>query len=406
MLQVSDYTDVFRELLPYGLKELVYEDCPSVGWMPKDGNFGSDAIGVSARISGVRGSNQFTTGKANKGVPVFKRFLVTRVRSYVLASIDRETMMAAANDKYAEARALDQLAKSATYEMSKAMGTQLHQEGGGWRGRGDGAWTVSGTTITFEDASQAFNFELDDYIVASDDDGTTAGASPRAGRMQVKEVDVEAGTIELYNAANDASDGIPAIANDDYLFREGDFGNCLAGFPGWIPETVGSSDSWFNVNRSIHRLRLAGLFYDGAGDMKEKTVLRAASRLRRYGAPTGDYVLVCHPEDETELIAGAYAKAELDVKTDIPTLMYKTVAISTALGKVPVLCDPYCRKGRAYLLKRSTWRFAHLGELPGWVMDGNDKLITEPTADGWEIRQVYYGNIICDDPSKNAHIKW
>ena len=397
------WDDVFKELYPYGLKEDLYDTCRAYGWMKKDQKFGSDVQSVAIKISGIRGSNQFSTALQNRSTSIQKKFLVTRVRTYALATLDGEAMMASEKDSYALASILSSATKSATYEVQKAVGHQLYTNSGGHRGKGDSAWTVSSQTIVLSEPWDAFYFEPGDKIVASTTDGTSG--SVKAGTLTVDTVDVETGTITVVESA--ANVGIPTIANTDYLFREGDFGTCLTGLPAWLPATVSGSDSFFSVNRSAHRQRLAGHYLSHTG-LKEDGVLRLATQIATMTSMRGakDYAFICHPMVEAEIIAGLHARMETEVNTDIAGLFYNAVTMKTPLGTIPILSDPYCRRNTGYILNKRACRISSLGEHPHFVRNegGSGKLIVEPAEDGVGFRLRAYHQFIMDDPSACGRI--
>ncbi len=404
LLDLTGFDDAFKELYPDGLAENLYEACPLYGWMNKDASFGSDVKIITPFIGGVRGSNTFDVAKQNKSTITTKKFQVTRVRTYALASLDRETMLASQSDKYALASALETTTRGALYEMEKAFGHQIYSNQGGWRFKGDGTWTVSSTTMKAEDATDLHHIEIGDRLVAASTDGTSGSLRPYTDAVEVTGIDPEANTITVDAAPNGAGK-IPTIANTDYWFREGDFGNCMAGVRSWIPFTL-PAGTFFNVDRSTHRVRLAGVPYTGGGKRMEKSVHKLASKLKRYGANGGEYALFCHPEKEAELLAGLHSKTYIDVNTDIPSIMYEAATIATALGKVPIISDPYCPYDFGFLLKRDTWRVCHLGEHPHFVTDNGGKLIVEPSNDGVEFRIAAYHNVICDAPGHNGVLQW
>jgi hypothetical protein len=152
------------------------------------------------------------------------------------------------------------------------------------------------------------------------------------------------------------------------------------GLAGWLPSgTVASTDSFFGVNRSTARDRLAGVVTTAtSGEAKYKTIERAILALRRQGSLCDKIVM--NDEDYLAL------SQEIDQKTYFTKvdggkgkskseLGRESVGFSVSTNWVENVIDsPYCPKGTAYILSSDTialWTYTNADKIADGVT-GND----------------------------------
>ena len=131
------------------------------------------------------------------------------------------------------------------------------------------------------------------------------------------------------------------------------------GLAGWLPKTNPSSgESFFGVDRSIARDRLAGTYINGNGQAKYKTIEDGILALRAMGSLCDKIVM--NDEDYLDLAREIEAKTyftkanggEGKTKANVG---YKDFGFSVSTNWLENVIDsPYCPKGTAYILDSGT----------------------------------------------------
>lgn len=397
-LTATSFGPALKLLYPNGLAEIMYENVPFVGWVPKDDQFYGEAKVLVPFISGTRGSNTFSNAN-EKGDVTVKRFVVTRVKDYAIASVDAETLMATRNDKGAVAKALDTQIRGAMYEMSRSAGAQVYGDGTGQRAviTAHGATTV---TVAREDI---VNFELGMALECYDDSGSALGTATSANIVTA--IDRDAGTITFGGTDPETALGVTIENGADWLLREGDYNASAAGLQGWLPTTAPTAgDSFFSLDRSSDPVRLAGIRYVGSSSLLEETIMDACAYAAINGARPD--TLFLNPVKFAQLNKSQFAKTLVDVGTDIPGIGYKALRIPTATGTIDVMPDPNCPVGKGFLLTKSSWELCSLGAFPHFAKDDGLKMAREAAADAVTFRIRAYWQLVCLKPGKNMVITW
>lgn len=397
-LTAGSFKDALKLLYPNGLAEVMYPDVPFVGWVNKDKEFYGEAKVVVPFIGGTQGSADFSTANTNKGDITIKKFLVTRVKDYAIATVDAETLMATKNDKGAVARALDSQIKGAMYELSRSAGAQVYGDATGKRAT---VTATSGATITVS-RTDVVNFELGMHCDLYDD--SAAGLAAGNSDNYIIAIDRDSGVLTFNDTVATVFSATPE-AGADYLVREGDYNSSAAGLLGWLPTTAPTSgDSFFSLDRSDDPVRLAGIRFVGTSSLLEETLMDACAYAHINGARPD--TLFINPLRFAQLAKSQLAKTVVDVKTDIPGIGYKGLKIPTSTGVITVIPDPNCPYANGFLLQKSTWKLCSLGPFPHFAMDDGLKMQREASADAVTFRIRAYWNLLCDKPGKNMVITW
>lgn len=143
------------------------------------------------------------------------------------------------------------------------------------------------------------------------------------------------------------------------------------GLAGWIPATVATNDSFFGVNRSIARDRLAGTYITASsGQPKYQTIEDGILALRRMGSLCD--VIVMNDEDylamAKEIETKTYfTKANGGQGKDSAHVGWSNGGFTVSTNWVNnVIDDPYCPKGKAYILSSDTielWTYTNADKI-------------------------------------------
>lgn len=247
-------------------------------------------------------------------------------------------------------------------------------------GHGELFTTSASITLTADDQN---DITFPQYAIMGIDIGSklevkaTAGATTVDATLTVNKI---SGTT-----VNCTSDKAPTIASGSVVCIAGctdSNGNGLlpVGLAGWLPSgSVSASDSFYGVNRSTARDRLAGTVTTAtSGEAKYKTIERAILALRRMGSLCDKIVM--NDEDYLAL------SQEIDQKTYFTKVDGGKGQSKSELGRKDfgfsvstnwlenVIDSPYCPKGTCYILSSDTvelWTYTNADKIADGV-PGNE----------------------------------
>lgn len=378
--------------------QFAYTKAPLHGSMPKNEKFGGADARITVRYAVPQGGScTFATAQANKSTSSDVGFILTRKKDYQVAGITGEALDTSEGDENTIFNGLKGEMDGSLRNISRSMAIQLYRNGGGARGKGDGAYSVAGTVITLGTPADITNFEVGMYIRLGSGDGLS-GAVRTGTQLQITAINRILGTITCGAAINT----LASAANTDYVFREGDFGLCASGLLGWLPTTAPTGgDNWYGVDRSVDTVRLAGTTYNGAGGNKEETLIDAIALTAREGADID--VCYVNPLDRADIVKSLGSKAVYEpVKSTDGIVGYKALVVEGEDGPVKVMADVNCPKGYFFLLQQDTWVRKSAKAAPRYLKADGPEFLREASADGYEWRIGAYWNVGCEAPGLNA----
>lgn len=375
-----------------------YKDNVFLALVPKDTSFQGDYFKLPIHWGGnTGGSHVFSTAQANKAGGKYDAFLLTRVKDYALGSIETETIKASMSDVGAFLKVVTPETDNTIRNCSHSMNIALYRNSGSARGQVGGVQT---TTLTLKELSDVVHFEVGMKITSSNTDGTTGSDDAQA--IAITAIDRSAGTLTA--AVTWTAGG--NFSNDDYLFREGDFGVGLSGLDSWVPSSAPSATTFFNVNRSVDS-RLGGLRYSGTSESIEEALMSAETQAHREGAKLSHILMNTADMGDLRKSLGSRVEYERVSPSDpaMAKIGFRGIVLAGAAGDVVCVADRDCPKGVAYGLQMDTWKLATLGPAPQFLSAmGQDSSIWEYNADAVEFRIGWYGQLGCTDPGKNIRI--
>jgi hypothetical protein len=379
--------------------ELCYKTNRFHARVKKNTDFGGEAKVVALRNGTPQGrSASFPIAQQNVTPSVYNRFVVTTVKDYAIATITGEAIRKSKGRENALIEGLSKEIDAAIFTCMRSIAVSQWRNGGGARGKGDGASNVATATWTLGTTADVTNFEVNMILQASSDDGT-GGAGVRPGTLTVTAVDRVKGILTFAQVANG---GIPAIVNTDFLFQQGDYNAMMAGVPAWLKGTaITANDSFFSLNRFSDSTRLGGITATSSGNI-EDTLIDAAALAGREGATPDEGYL--NPLDYSQLVKSLGAKVVYDraESFDEPDIGFKAVMLDGPEGPIKILSDLNVQKGKFALLTMDTWSFESAGEAPGILEEDGNMILRSANLDQYEVRIGYYGNLMCEAPGLNV----
>lgn len=243
------------------------------------------------------GGNNFNRTLANHVSPSGERFVVPVARHWEFVRILDRLMALNPDGKYMVSKmsalmdTLDQAAKS----WMRGMSYLLWSDGRQLLAKGDGAYAVAGTTITFLNSDNVLKFEIGDVIrliSTATAAGTAPGVVPAAEVGSLTVTNVTDTGLEVDQTINVA---IPTATNADYISKDNyqtagatdpDDVTPFTGIFGYLAETnTLANATFYGVDRSKAPNRLAGSRVALSGSETPWTIVsKIMQRARKSGA--------------------------------------------------------------------------------------------------------------------------
>jgi hypothetical protein len=398
---------VLKTLFPNGrVKHQLYPRHPGMALAKKDPTFSGENMSIPIVHESSNGASAtFATAQANKDASSMVKFLLTTVEDYSLASVTRKVMLQTRDNKGARLKAIEHAHKMALYAAGRSISHAFFRDGEGVLGKISSDSTVASTTIKLADPSDVVHFRKGMKVVASEDVGGTLRDSGDAVTITA----VNRATGELTAGANWATT-ISALAVGDSLYREGDARNGgstrlkMTGLLGWLPITDPSpAESFFGVDRSVDRTRLAGFATDKSDLPFEEALIEAQSEINVESL--GVDTMLCNNRVKRLAVKALGTKVQynkrpaVDEKGPIGSIGFETIRIEGDKGPIDLLADPDCPATNpddatefiAFFLRAASWTLYSMLDAPHIFDEGTAQQdLREASADAYEGRVGAY----------------
>lgn len=399
-LNLSNYDPMIKvHYAPGPVTNMAFQKNKAIGLMAKrnrkpSGNGGGKFWFQPLQIAFPGGdSSDFATAMAaSNNASQFAGFSVTRKKHYRLAKVDNETIEATADgDMDAFEPAFDEFDRNIEAE-GNYLNFRFFRSSGGYIGRmttsGGG---LAGTTLSFDDPSAVWALVKGDVINLASTDGTTGAI--RAGSLAIAAVQRKAGTATV---VGNISTGIPAAAQNDYVFKAGDFGLAASGLADWCPDNDPTNTPFYGQDRSIEPEFLGGTRTVATGGTPVHEVLiDQVVALDNIGAEPD--VAFAHPntlgslskqlEGKWVIVKGqGYNGEEADIG-------YKGWQVTLEGHEVVLFSDRTCQTKRLWMTQMDTWTMFSAGVMPGFLQKRAASILkVSENSDGYEARVGGYFN--------------
>lgn len=409
---------VLKELYPSGLPtQLFYNDFALYGMLSKKGDLGGKLTSIPMQVSaGFGRSKDFFTAKTNQKADVYRNWQIQSSKDYAYGTITRKAMKEAQNDRQGFIRSTTELINNRIYSLTQSIAVDLYRGGslGGYASIASIS-AANPAVVTLSNAADIANFEVSMTVEVR----PAAGGAARSldgsnAKAEITAIDRKAGTFTLGGIDN-SGDGDTVVAGDS-VWIEGDYAAQTAasstavsdvpfmGLQSWLPETVSGSDSFFGVNRSVDRVRLAGIYEDASSGTIEEALVNTGRLVKRESGKTPDLVLM-NDDKAAQLVLELGSKVER-TERKVGEFSFGTMKVHLNGGTAEILTDRNCPADEAFMIKPETWGIHHApGELIELVDEDGNMLFREAEADGFEIRAAAYHQLVCYEPACNARVK-
>jgi hypothetical protein len=393
------------------VQNMVYKNNPLLALIPKDEKFFGRNRPQPIIYGNPQGrSANFVRAQTRGALEAsrLREFLVTRKKDYAIATIDNETIEATKNDAGAFLEAATVEINGAIQNLTRSLAVKQYRLGFGSVGT---VGSFATTTITLGQPEDVTNFEvgMELDLAAAEATGTLRAYGTSTNGLIVTGVNRATGVLTFGFNVNDATNGIPTIANADTIFIRGDRENvaspamlCVAGLEAWCPYTSPTSASFFGVDRSVDPTRLGGLRLDGSTRPIEEALIDAATLVAREGGSPDHCFLSYGKYTDLEKALGAKVQY-LDLK--VGDVGFRALRVNGPNGDIKIIPDQNCPTNRAHMLQLDTWKHCSLGKAVRVIDTDGLQMLRQSTADGVEVRYGYYANLSCAAPGWNCTIR-
>jgi len=377
--------------------QLTYKDAPLYAMLKKVKNFYGSSYPLPMRVTNPQGASAtFSNAQAQKQPSNYKKFSLTRVRDYSLASIETEAMLASETDPGAFLRLATAEIDGAIETMKRRLGWAIYGSGSGSMGAIAAEPAEAATTVvTFSNVEDIVKVEVGQTVqFRSGATVRTFDGTISSGLVSAVNRDTGAFTVNVAYTSSGT------IAASDTVNVVGDYNAKLSGLAAWIPSTAPSSASFFGVDRTIDITRLGGIRVTSTGKPIDEALIDAARRVGREGIGNPDYVF-CSFDKYASLEKTLGAKVRYK-DTEVAGISFRGIEISGPRGAITVLPDRDCPSNLMYMLDMSSWALYSLKE-PVMLLDQDgNKMLRESSADAMEVRVGGYFQLGCEAPGANA----
>lgn len=376
------------------VQQLTYKDAPFYALLDKVKDFYGSSYPLPMRVSNPQGASAtFSNAQAQKQPSNYKKFSLTRVKDYSLASIETEAMLASETNPGAFLQLATAEIDGAMKTMSRRMGWSLYGDGSGAIGT-VASYTGSPGVITLTNVEDTVKFELGQTLQIRN--GATVRTLFTATQQAlVAGVDRDLGTITLSvnSTGTDVAAGDTINVVGDYLAK-------ISGLAAWIPSTTPSNTAFFGVDRTIDATRLGGVRVASAGKPIDEALIDAARRLGREGQGNPDYVFSGFTRYASlEKTMGAKVRYK---DFEVGGVGFRGIEVSGPQGPITVVPDRDCPENKMYMIEMDTFSLYSLKE-PIMLLDQDgNKMLRESTADSLEVRVGGYFQLGCVSPGASA----
>ena len=383
-----------------GLQNLLYRNDPLLKEIKKERVEGKQANFSALYSRGGAVSANFLTAKslATQSAQA-KEFQVTPGQMFSCCVFNNKELLASKSLRGAYINVASAKFFANAESFRKTMAVALYGTG-----HGELFTTSASITLTADDQN---NITFPQYAIMGIDIGSqlevkaTTAATSVTATLTVNSINGTTVNCTSDTAATAASGSVVCIAG---CTDSNGNGLLPVGLAGWIPSgSVSSSDSFFGVNRSTARDRLAGVVTTPAtsGEAKYKTIERAIMALRRQGSLCDkivmndeDYLALAQEIDAKTYftkVDGGKAKQKAEIGT-------RNFGFSVSTNWLENVVDsPYCPKGTAYILSSDTialWTYTNADKIADGV-SGNEA--GKPEVNGESTVQDKPYQLLVDD---------
>lgn len=397
------------------VEKLVYPDNPLLAKLQKIGD--SEMVGdqmpvpiFTALPQGL--ASAFATAQTNAGATsgntASNKWVITAGDYHGVVYIGDKVIMASRTNKGAFLANKEVEMDGLLEQAGENMSVYLWGNGGQAIGR---RLSLSGNDVTLTNDIDGQNFEVGMNLLASSADGSTSTDALRAGTAAtLTGVNRSTGVI----TATDWAD-ITAFADNDYLFREGDFFGdtgtiVIKGVQAFITPSDSAPALWgvSAATRATDPQRYSGCrvptSVTAGKTYEERIKILLAWMQGRFKTKTSGLTGYMNGEDFQVLETLMAARGVRQLEDDSTKFGFARIDIQTAAGRIPIICDRHCPKGHFFALRMEDWGLSTMGELLHWQNGDGMQILRVYNSTNYEARVISYPLLYNRAPKNSGRV--
>ena len=434
----SNYTTLdaaFKQRYPKGLEDLTFRDRPLFALLPKKTDLGGATSATRgyhipfryAYPAAVSGNFVQASARAASIASRVTAWELYTMHQYSFINIDNESLKRSVGDMNAFLEIKGFEFDGAIENISNRLHHFLYGFGTGAIAQVGNATQMPSfavSVLVLFNSEDAPKFAYGDELTVS---ATQSGAERAFGTNNhgwyVIGVNMDAGTITVGTAAGvacnltDAADGIPTVANLDWIAHRGDRqvagtlgGTVLDGFQVWCPSFatgISGADNQYSVNRSVAPDLLAGSRFDGSSVGIEEALIRGANVVaKKQGKIDTYFVTHKHFSDLVSAISSRGTVNFIEASpVERPEIGFEGVHIIGAnSGSIDVIPDYACPSTVAAGMLLEKWQLVSVGDTVHIMDTDGTEALRLPGADGVSAYWYSYSNLVPLSPRDNVNV--
>lgn len=387
------------------VENLTLAERPLLAMLNKDETFQGDGTHVPLIYGNPQGiaAQNLSTAQTNATNLSGKKFILTAGDYHGSVSMGDKVITASRGNPGAFLRNKGAEMDGLYEQMADNIATYIYGNSGNAIGRQASEAT---NVVTLTEPSQTINFEVGMNVVLSANDGSDTGHVVRAGSAEVTAVDRENGTITLDNYA-----GITGGADNDYIFREGDFrGNTgtfiMHGLQDFLtPDS--NPGAIYSMTRTEDPQRLAGSRVPAADiaglNIEERIQILGSYLVGRYKGPGPSHAFM-NPEDWQNLSIALQSRGYRPLKDDSTKFGFMALEVVMGGKQVKIYPDRFCPRGTFFALRLKDWTLHSMEKLIHPVSQDGLTLLRNTSSNSYEYRVVSYPALCTVAPGYSGRV--
>lgn len=404
---------ILKQIWEDDLYNYFFKDAALLAHLGKETTWDGLVDNVTVQYGGMAGrSHTFTNAQNAKSPSKFAQMNVAVRENYALWSVDHMLITLSRNTRGALVRALANNTEAAIAKLKRSTCFGLWRNGGGAVGK---IGAIAGSTFTLVDINDIRNFDLDDVLTLSTDDGTGGAGLINGGlTLTVSGLNEDTGVVTC-TAGIVATLAAAAVGN--FVFHDGDYNKAFAGIPAYVTinapgvsalGTATPANIW-NMVRTDYPTRKAGHRFTGTVATCTADIQTALAACFRRNVEITHLFVPPEIHKAIEVSIGANRRY---VDDNVGGVGFKAL-VFTIQGGREVKCYPDAdlpkspdgTKTLVFGLNMDTWTFKTADEYPMWLTQvaggGAQKFMLHASENASEGRLGGYGNAFTTAPGQN-----
>lgn len=372
------------------VRDMVERMNPMLGLVKKEEDVGGSGIKTPImHRNSTGGSATFSNAQTNANPGGYDAFLQTHREHYHTADISHKVLKLSS---YKEAffKARKEIDRSIN-QAANAIARKLYGDTGGSFARLANS-SFATTALQLVRVQDAYHFEKNEVLKLGPNKN---GSSIRTGTLTVASVNRTTGVITT--TAN-ISTGVSAVAQNDYIFKDGDQALGWTGLESFNPISASDLGTLHGVDQTEDPTRLGGQRLDATGMTVEEACIELLSLLCYEGhAPTHAFLNPLRFKD-LNLAAQAGRLGKREVKSQTGYIGYKSFVLTGPKGDVDIIMDTNCPPSDLRMCDINSLCLKSADKVPHIAKEDGLMMLRKSSSMDYEVRLVALGDLTCDDP--------